>query len=84
MAFAGMVWGGAILIIILVIFSILCLSLLISTTLGFVFRKKHKTVSIIMLESVRLATMKAIRVGMFALIKPVITFTEGRWVARTR
>ena len=29
-------------------------------------------------------TVKAIRLGMLALIKPVTTSTEGRWVATTR
>ena len=32
-------------------------------------------------ESVLDATRKAIRVGKFALMRPVITFTDGRWVA---
>ena len=32
-------------------------------------------------ESVRLETLKAMRVGRFALIKPVITSALGRWVA---
>ncbi len=35
-------------------------------------------------ESILLDTVKAIRVGIFALIRPVITSTEGRWVASTR
>ncbi|MBR1832480.1 MAG: hypothetical protein IJ784_08615 [Ruminiclostridium sp.] len=72
MAFAGMVWGGAILIIILVIFSILCLSLLISTTLGFVFRKKHKTVSIIMfsIAGVILAIIVFLIVGSISASSP--------------
>ena len=30
------------------------------------------------------ATRNAIRLGKFALIRPVITFTDGRWVARMR
>ena len=30
------------------------------------------------------ATRNAIRLGKLALISPVITFTEGRWVARMR
>ena len=33
-------------------------------------------------ESVLEATWKAMRDGKFALITPVMTFTEGRWVAR--
>jgi hypothetical protein len=35
-------------------------------------------------ESPRLATWKAIRAGMFPLIKPVTTSTVGFWVARIR
>ena len=35
-------------------------------------------------ESVWLETAKAIRLGTFALIMPVITSTDGRWVASTR
>ena len=35
-------------------------------------------------ESASDETEKAIREGMFALITPVMTSTEGRWVARTR
>ena len=35
-------------------------------------------------ESWALATMKAIRLGMLALIRPVTTSTDGRWVATTR
>ena len=34
--------------------------------------------------SVRLDTAKARRAGMFALIRPVITLVDGRWVATTR
>ncbi|MOA42722.1 hypothetical protein D3C78_1647950 [compost metagenome] len=34
--------------------------------------------------SILLLTWKAIRVGMLALIRPVITSTLGRWVARIR
>ena len=30
------------------------------------------------------ATRNAIRLGKFALMRPVITFTDGRWVARIR
>ncbi len=41
-------------------------------------------VSKITLESVILATAKAIRVGTLALIRPVRTSTEGRWVAKTK
>ncbi len=37
-----------------------------------------------MRESNLLATMKAMREGMLALIRPVITSMEGRWVASTR
>ena len=33
-------------------------------------------------ESILLDTVKAIRVGMLALIRPVITSTDGRWVAQ--
>ena len=33
-------------------------------------------------ESVLEATWKPMRDGKFALMTPVITFTEGRWVAR--
>ena len=36
------------------------------------------------LESTFDDTWKAMRLGMFALISPVITSTEGRWVARMR
>ena len=35
-------------------------------------------------ESVLLATWKAIREGKLALMTPVITSTDGRWVASTR
>ena len=35
-------------------------------------------------ESVRLDTAKAIRAGMFALMTPVMTLTDGRWVATIR
>ncbi len=35
-------------------------------------------------ESILLDTVKAIRVGIFALIRPVITSTDGRCVASTR
>ena len=35
-------------------------------------------------ESTPLDTAKAIREGMLALISPVMTLTEGRWVAITR
>ena len=35
-------------------------------------------------ESVRLDTANAMRAGMLALITPVITFTDGRWVATIR
>ena len=35
-------------------------------------------------ESVRLETAKASRAGTLAFITPVITSTEGRWVAMTR
>ncbi len=35
-------------------------------------------------ESVFEATWKAMRDGKFALITPVMTSTEGRWVASTR
>ena len=35
-------------------------------------------------ESVWDGTAKATRAGTFALISPVITSTEGRWVARIR
>ena len=35
-------------------------------------------------ESVALDTAKASRAGTLALIRPVITFTDGRWVAITR
>ena len=35
-------------------------------------------------ESILLETWKAMRVGMLALIRPVITSTLGRWVARIR
>jgi hypothetical protein len=38
----------------------------------------------ITLESCALATMKAMRLGMLALMSPVTTSTEGRWVATTR
>ena len=37
-----------------------------------------------MRESTREATRNAIRVGKFALMMPVMTSTEGRWVASTR
>ncbi len=40
--------------------------------------------SMIVRESIWEAIAKAIRLGKFALIRPVTTFTEGRWVARTR
>ena len=30
------------------------------------------------------ATLKDMRLGKFALITPVMTFTDGRWVARIR
>ncbi len=30
------------------------------------------------------ATRNAIRLGKFALMRPVMTFTDGRWVARIR
>ena len=36
------------------------------------------------LESTMEDTAKAIREGIFALIRPVMTSTEGRWVAITR
>ena len=48
MAFAGMVWGSAILITIAVIYGALGLTALILTILGFVFLKKHKVASTIM------------------------------------
>ena len=35
-------------------------------------------------ESTREDTWNAIRAGMFALINPVMTSTEGRWVATIR
>src|SRR3989338_1340074 len=35
-------------------------------------------------ESIWLATWSAMRVGMFALMSPVMTFTDGRWVERRR
>ena len=35
-------------------------------------------------ESVWLETAKAMREGMLALIMPVMTSAEGRWVATTR
>ncbi len=35
-------------------------------------------------ESIRDATRNAMRAGRFALMSPVITSTEGRWVARIR
>ena len=35
-------------------------------------------------ESARVLTENASRLGMFALITPVMTSTEGRWVAMTR
>ena len=35
-------------------------------------------------ESIFELTWKAMRVGMLALIRPVITSTDGRWVARIR
>ena len=35
-------------------------------------------------ESILLDTWKATRVGIFALINPVMTSTEGRWVATTK
>lgn len=38
----------------------------------------------IMRESTWLATAKATREGMFALMMPVMTSTDGRWVAMTR
>src|SRR3989344_5482098 len=41
-------------------------------------------VSIITLESIMLETLKAMRQGILALIKPVITSTDGRWVDSTR
>jgi hypothetical protein len=34
--------------------------------------------------SILLLTLKEMRVGMLALIRPVITSTLGRWVARIR
>ena len=40
--------------------------------------------SIIVLESTPDDTEKAIREGMFALINPVITFTDGLCVARIK
>ena len=41
-------------------------------------------VSRMMRDSMELATAKAIRLGMLAFIRPVITSAEGRWVAMTR
>ena len=41
-------------------------------------------ISMIVLESTPEETEKAIREGTFALIRPVMTFTDGRWVAITR
>ena len=41
-------------------------------------------VSSIIRESIPFNTLKAIRPGMFALIRPVTTFTSGRWVASTK
>lgn len=35
-------------------------------------------------RSLEVVTLKAIRHGMFALIRPVITFTDGLWVAITK
>jgi hypothetical protein len=35
-------------------------------------------------ESILLDTWKEIRVGMLALMRPVMTSTDGRWVARIR
>ena len=35
-------------------------------------------------ESILLDTWKAMRVGILALIKPVITSTDGRWVAKIK
>ena len=35
-------------------------------------------------ESTNAATLKAMRVGRLALMRPVMTSVEGRWVARTR
>ena len=41
-------------------------------------------ISRIVRESVPEVTENAIRLGIFALIRPVMTFTDGRWVAITR
>ena len=35
-------------------------------------------------ESIFWVTLKEIRVGMLLLIRPVMTLTEGRWVATIR
>ena len=48
MAFAGMVWGSAILIIIAIIYGALGFTALILTILAFVFLKKHKVASTVM------------------------------------
>ena len=40
--------------------------------------------SIMVRLSICEATEKAMRVGMLALMMPVMTFTDGRWVAMTR
>ena len=36
------------------------------------------------LESIEVAVLKAMRPGMFALMVPVMIFASGRWVARMR
>ena len=41
-------------------------------------------ISKIVRESTADAMAKAIRAGMFALMSPVMTSTDGRWVPRTR
>jgi hypothetical protein len=41
-------------------------------------------VSRIVRESTPEVIANAVRLGMFALMRPVMTWTDGRWVATTR
>lgn len=78
MAFAGLIWGSAIFIVIIIIYAMLGLSLLIFTILGFVFRKKHSVASIIMFSvaGVSLAVIVFLTVGYDTSPKSITEYTQ--------